>query len=40
MSVDNLAEQVVEVVVGADPDPLDDVTLAIADCTNVQRDSD
>ncbi len=29
------AEKFIEFVVGADPDPLDDITLAIADRANV-----
>jgi len=29
------AKKVIEFVVGADPDPLDDITLAMTDCSNV-----
>ncbi len=31
----DLAEKFIEVVVGTDPEPLDDITFAIADCANV-----
>ena len=31
----HLAEKFVEVVVRTNPEPLDDITLAIADCANV-----
>jgi hypothetical protein len=30
-----LAEKFIELVVGTDPEPLDDITLAIADSANV-----
>jgi len=31
----DLAEKFIELVVGTNPEPLDDITLAIADCANV-----
>ena len=31
----DLAEKFIELVVGTDPEPLDDIALAIADCANV-----
>lgn len=31
----DLAEKFIELVVATDPEPLDEITLAIADCANV-----
>ena len=31
----DLAEKFIEVVVGTDPEPFDNITFAIADCANV-----